>query len=127
MSFKHIQTRYVHGALTHANQFASDLSWLDLLAFGCRNLIVVVHANTGQLIQTLSSHHAPVILVKWWHEVQPYSSNVPYTLKLASADSSGMVYVWDVKESQVLINIQCTSCSIPVCSYGNYWYSGYRL
>ena len=101
MSYNHVQTRYIHGALTNANQSASDLSWLGLLAFGSRNLIVVVHANTGQLIQTLSSHNAPVVLVKWWHEVQPYSTNVPYSLKLVSADSTGMVYVWDVKDAQV--------------------------
>lgn len=101
MSEKHIPLRYIHGSCSPDNCHASDINWQGLVAFGCRNLVVIVDSWSQQLIQTLSFHEHPVILVKWWQEVQPLSPYVPNCLKIASVDNSGLVCIWDVKEAQV--------------------------
>lgn len=49
-----------------------------------------------QVLQTLDSHKSNVVKVKWAKENYHHTIEAPYTLRLASADSSGLIVIWDV-------------------------------
>ncbi|XP_078587664.1 WD repeat-containing protein 11-like isoform X3 [Branchiostoma floridae x Branchiostoma japonicum] len=89
------------GALHHQNKGASDWGWPGLLAYGCQNFVVVVDTRTVQVIQTLDRHKTNVVKVKWARENYHHDLNLPYTLRLASADSHGRIVVWDVSQGLI--------------------------
>lgn len=41
-----------------------------------------------------------IFQVKWAHENYYHDLNHPYVLKLASADNSGLIVVWDVRDGK---------------------------
>ncbi|KAI8499468.1 WD repeat-containing protein 11 [Branchiostoma belcheri] len=103
------------GALHHQNKGASDWGWPGLLAYGCQNFVVVVDTRTVQVIQTLDRHKTNVVKVKWARENYHHDLNLPYTLRLASADSHGRIVVWDV--SQGLIRADFYDGTKPVQAF----------
>ena len=65
-----------------------------------------------QTIQVLDHHRSHVIKVKWARENYHHDLSSPYTLRLAAADSSGKIVIWDV--SRAVIGAECTEGSRPV-------------
>ncbi|KAF8786440.1 WD repeat-containing protein 11 [Argiope bruennichi] len=52
------------------------------------------------IFQTLEKHTSDIVKVKWANENYYHDLTHPYSLKLASLDTSGLIVVWDVKESK---------------------------
>ncbi|XP_014675037.1 PREDICTED: WD repeat-containing protein 11-like [Priapulus caudatus] len=88
--------RVITGSLNSLNKGAVDWGFQGLLAYGSENVVVVVEPKIVQVIQALEKHRSPVVKVKWARENYCHDIASPYTLRLASADTSGHILVWDV-------------------------------
>ncbi|ESP00415.1 hypothetical protein LOTGIDRAFT_140712, partial [Lottia gigantea] len=91
----------VTGPLHAQNKNACDWGWQGLLAFGCQNYVNIVDPKTLQVIQVLQKHKSNVVKVKWGRENYHHDVNSPYTLRLATADTNGIIVVWDVAQGHV--------------------------
>ncbi|XP_077544375.1 WD repeat-containing protein 11-like isoform X1 [Haemaphysalis longicornis] len=98
---KRISSRILPGALTAANKDAVDWGFQSLLAYGCHKHVVVVDTKFVKVFQTLSGHKHSVTKVSWSRNLHYHDLVNPYHLKLASADTSGVVLVWDVSLATV--------------------------
>uniref|UniRef100_A0A8C4XRK5 WD repeat-containing protein 11 n=1 Tax=Falco tinnunculus TaxID=100819 RepID=A0A8C4XRK5_FALTI len=85
---------------------SSFWGWQGLIAYGCHSLVLVVDANTAQTLQVLERHKASVVKVKWAKENYHHNIGSPYSLRLASADVSGKIIVWDVATGTARCEIQ---------------------
>ncbi|PIK52366.1 hypothetical protein BSL78_10734 [Apostichopus japonicus] len=89
----------LHGVAVKLFDFSTSL-WhkgcQSLFAYGCHTAVVVVDTKTIQVLQTLDNHRTNVVKVKWAKEHYTYRYLVPYTLRLASAESNGLIIIWDV-------------------------------
>ncbi|XP_041477434.1 WD repeat-containing protein 11-like [Lytechinus variegatus] len=91
-----ISPRTITGGLHPLNKGACDWGWQNLFAYGCHTSVVVIETKGIQIIQTLEKHRSPVVQVQWARENYHHTIDAPYTLRLASADSSGLIIIWDV-------------------------------
>lgn len=98
---KRISSRILPGALAAANKDAVDWGFQSLLAYGCHKHVVVIDTEFIKVFQTLSGHKHNVTKVCWARNLHYHDLVNPYHLKLASADSSGTVLVWDVSQAIV--------------------------
>ncbi|KFV74400.1 WD repeat-containing protein 11, partial [Struthio camelus australis] len=80
--------------------------WQGLIAYGCHSLVLIVDANTAQTLQVLERHKANVVKVKWAKENYHHNIGSPYSLRLASADATGKIIVWDVATGTARCEIQ---------------------
>ncbi|OXB82590.1 UNVERIFIED_CONTAM: hypothetical protein H355_005845 [Colinus virginianus] len=80
--------------------------WQGLIAYGCHSLVLVVDADTAQTLQVLERHKANVVKVKWAKENYHHNIGSPYSLRLASADVTGKIIVWDVATGTARCEIQ---------------------
>ncbi|NXW53332.1 WDR11 protein, partial [Eurystomus gularis] len=94
------------GALSAPNRGAADWGWQGLIAYGCHSLVLIVDANTAQTLQVLERHKASVVKVKWAKENYHHNIGSPYSLRLASADVTGKIIVWDVATGTARCEIQ---------------------
>uniref|UniRef100_A0A5S6QSA6 WD repeat-containing protein 11 n=1 Tax=Trichuris muris TaxID=70415 RepID=A0A5S6QSA6_TRIMR len=90
----------ISGFLSNLNTGSLEWGWNGFLAFGCHSLVVVYHAETMNLVQTLAGHSGCVVKVRWYKESTPRDSSLidsyDWFLRVASADSDGKIIVWDV-------------------------------
>ncbi|PKU34606.1 wd repeat-containing protein hypothetical protein [Limosa lapponica baueri] len=84
----------------------SHRGWQGLIAYGCHSLVLIVDANTAQTLQVLERHKASVVKVKWAKENYHHNIGSPYSLRLASADTTGKIIVWDVATGTARCEIQ---------------------
>uniref|UniRef100_A0A131Z532 WD repeat-containing protein 11 n=1 Tax=Rhipicephalus appendiculatus TaxID=34631 RepID=A0A131Z532_RHIAP len=98
---KRISSRILPGALIPANKDAVDWGFESLLAYGCHKHVVVIDTKYTQVFQTLTGHQHNVTKVSWSRNLHYHDLVNPYHLKLASADTSGTVLVWDVTQATV--------------------------
>ncbi|KAK8771560.1 hypothetical protein V5799_025192 [Amblyomma americanum] len=98
---KRISSRVLPGALAAANKDAVDWGFNSLLAYGCHKHVVVIDTKYKKVFQTLSGHQHNVTKVCWSRNLHYHDLVNPYHLKLASADSSGTLLVWDVSQATV--------------------------
>uniref|UniRef100_A0A8B9FEB8 WD repeat-containing protein 11 n=1 Tax=Amazona collaria TaxID=241587 RepID=A0A8B9FEB8_9PSIT len=101
-----LPARTLTGALSAPNRGAADWGWQGLIAYGCHSLVLVVDANTAQTLQVLERHKASVVKVKWAKENYHHNIGSPYSLRLASADVTGKIIVWDVATGTARCEIQ---------------------
>uniref|UniRef100_A0A8C9L808 WD repeat-containing protein 11 n=1 Tax=Pavo cristatus TaxID=9049 RepID=A0A8C9L808_PAVCR len=101
-----LSARTLTGALSAPNRGAADWGWQGLIAYGCHSLVLVVDANTAQTLQVLERHKANVVKVKWAKENYHHNIGSPYSLRLASADVTGKIIVWDVATGTARCEIQ---------------------
>ncbi|XP_072280801.1 WD repeat-containing protein 11 [Pyxicephalus adspersus] len=101
-----LSTRTLTGALTQHNKGALDWGCQGLIAYGCHSLILVVDPSTAQTLQVLEKHKANIVKVKWARENYHHNQGSPYSLRLASADASGKIIVWDVTSGTTRCEIQ---------------------
>ncbi|XP_063194921.1 WD repeat-containing protein 11 isoform X3 [Chroicocephalus ridibundus] len=101
-----LPARTLTGALSAPNRGAADWGWQGLIAYGCHSLVLIVDANTAQTLQVLERHKASVVKVKWAKENYHHNIGSPYSLRLASADVSGKIIVWDVATGTARCEIQ---------------------
>ncbi|CAH2322762.1 WD repeat-containing 11 [Pelobates cultripes] len=101
-----LSTRTLTGALTQNNRGALDWGCQGLIAYGCHSLVLVVDPSSAQTLQVLEKHKANVVKVKWARENYHHNLGSPYALRLASADSSGKIVVWDVMSGTTRCEIQ---------------------
>ncbi|KAG1655446.1 WD repeat-containing protein 11 [Nymphon striatum] len=94
-----ISPRTLTGGLGPNNKNAIDWGWQSLVAYGCFNIVVVADANTLQNVQTLEKHRAHITKIKWSRENYYHDLHKPYMMKLASADATGHIVIWDVNMS----------------------------
>ena len=81
------------GNLCEANIGA--ISWCkNFVAYGCQCYVVIVNASTLEIVQTLDEHHFPITSVKWSPQFHTAPINQS-TLVLASADTSGTIFIWN--------------------------------
>ncbi|MBN3298986.1 WDR11 protein, partial [Amia calva] len=80
--------------------------WQGLIAQGCHSVVLIIDPKTAQTIQVLERHKANVVKVKWARENYHHSLGSPYSLRLASADMSGKIIVWDVGSGTARCEIQ---------------------
>lgn len=91
-----LSPKVITGALHAQNKGASDWGWQGLLSYGCHGFVVVVDPKTIQVLQVLAKHKGNVVKVKWAKENYHHDLGNPYSLRLASGDSNGVIIVWDV-------------------------------
>ncbi|XP_073210303.1 WD repeat-containing protein 11 isoform X4 [Lepidochelys kempii] len=101
-----LSARTLTGALSAQNKGAVDWGWQGLIAYGCQSLVLVIDSNTAQTVQVLERHKTTVVKVKWAKENYHHNIGSPYSLRLASADASGKIIVWDVATGTVRCEIQ---------------------
>ncbi|XP_074815338.1 WD repeat-containing protein 11 isoform X2 [Natator depressus] len=101
-----LSARTLTGALSAQNKGAVDWGWQGLIAYGCQALVLVIDSNTAQTVQVLERHKTTVVKVKWAKENYHHNIGSPYSLRLASADASGKIIVWDVATGTVRCEIQ---------------------
>ncbi|XP_053306224.1 WD repeat-containing protein 11 [Spea bombifrons] len=101
-----LSTRTLTGALTQHNKGALDWGCQGLIAYGCHSLVLVVDPSSAQTLQVLEKHKANVVKVKWARENYHHNLGSPYALRLASADASGKIVVWDVMSGTTRCEIQ---------------------
>ncbi|KYO40470.1 WD repeat-containing protein 11 isoform B [Alligator mississippiensis] len=101
-----LSARTLTGALSAQNRGAADWGWQGLIAYGCHSLVLVVDSNTAQTLQVLERHKASVVKVKWAKENYHHNIGSPYSLRLASADATGKIIVWDVATGTARCEIQ---------------------
>ncbi|XP_068114117.1 WD repeat-containing protein 11 [Hyperolius riggenbachi] len=101
-----LSTRTLTGTLTQHNKGALDWGCQGLIAYGCHSLVLVVDPSTAQTLQVLEKHKTSVVKVKWARENYHHNQGSPYVLRLASADSSGKIVVWDVSTGTTRCEIQ---------------------
>ncbi|KFD61738.1 hypothetical protein M514_10981, partial [Trichuris suis] len=96
----HFMPKAISGFLSNLNSGSLEWGWNGFLAFGCHSLVVVYHAETMNLVQTLAGHGGYVVKVRWYKENTPRDSSLvdsyDWYLRMASADSIGRIIVWDV-------------------------------
>ncbi|XP_056005072.1 WD repeat-containing protein 11-like [Ostrea edulis] len=91
-----LSPKVITGALHAQNKGASDWGWQGLLSYGCQGFIVIVDPKTVQVLQVLAKHKGNVVKVKWAKENYHHDLGSPYSLRLASGDTNGVIIVWDV-------------------------------
>ncbi|GAB0191962.1 WD repeat-containing protein 11 [Grus japonensis] len=101
-----LPARTLTGALSAPNRGAADWGWQGLIAYGCHSLVLIIDANTAQTLQVLERHKASVVKVKWAKENYHHNIGSPYSLRLASADVTGKIIVWDVATGTARCEIQ---------------------
>ncbi|KAM8924117.1 WD repeat-containing protein 11 [Pelodytes ibericus] len=101
-----LSTRTLTGALNLQNKGALDWGCQGLIAYGCHSLVLVVDPSSAQTLQVLEKHKANVVKVKWARENYHHNTGSPYALRLASADASGKIVVWDVMSGTTRCEIQ---------------------
>uniref|UniRef100_A0AAY4ESP9 WD repeat-containing protein 11 n=1 Tax=Denticeps clupeoides TaxID=299321 RepID=A0AAY4ESP9_9TELE len=101
-----LAARTLTGTVHLQNKPAVDWGWQGLIAQGCHSSILIIDPKTSQTIQVLERHKANVVKVKWSRENYYHSLSSPYSLRLASADSSGKIIVWDVVSGTAHCEIQ---------------------
>ncbi|XP_037759290.1 WD repeat-containing protein 11 isoform X2 [Chelonia mydas] len=101
-----LSARTLTGALSAQNKGAVDWGWQGLIAYGCQSLVLVIDSNTAQTVQVLERHKTTVVKVKWAKENYHHNIGSPYSLRLASADASGKIIVWDVATGTIRCEIQ---------------------
>uniref|UniRef100_A0A8C5SBN0 WDR11 first beta-propeller domain-containing protein n=1 Tax=Laticauda laticaudata TaxID=8630 RepID=A0A8C5SBN0_LATLA len=101
-----LSARTLTGALNPQNRGAADWGWQGLIAYGCHSLILVIDSKTAQTVQVLEKHKAAVVKVKWAKENYHHNIGSPYALRLATADASGKIIVWDVATGSARCEIQ---------------------
>ncbi|XP_053548627.1 WD repeat-containing protein 11 [Bombina bombina] len=101
-----LSTRTLTGALTPQNKGALDWGCQGLIAYGCHSLVLVVDPRSAQTLQVLEKHKANVVKVKWARENYHHNMGSPYSLRLASADTTGKIIVWDVTTGATRCEIQ---------------------
>ncbi|XP_019358467.1 PREDICTED: WD repeat-containing protein 11 isoform X1 [Gavialis gangeticus] len=101
-----LSARILTGALSAQNRGAADWGWQGLIAYGCHSLVLVVDSYTAQTLQVLERHKASVVKVKWAKENYHHNIGSPYSLRLASADATGKIIVWDVATGTARCEIQ---------------------
>ncbi|CAF0755920.1 unnamed protein product [Rotaria sordida] len=94
-------SRIIPGALNNANKDAIDWNYHGLLAYGCQSTVVVLDTQSFRVLQCMEKYYEPIIKVKWCPDKFYHNIDDPYSLKLASADSSGNILIWDVYKSSV--------------------------
>jgi hypothetical protein len=107
-----IMPKTMTGQLHGLNKGACDWGWQRLLAYGCQSCVVVVDAATVQTVQVLDHHRGHVVKVKWARENYHHDLASPYTLRLAAADSTGRIVIWDV--ARAVMGAECTEGNRPV-------------
>ncbi|XP_061491804.1 WD repeat-containing protein 11 isoform X2 [Rhineura floridana] len=80
--------------------------WQGLIAYGCHSLVLIIDSKTAQTLQVLERHKANVVKVKWAKENYHHNIGSPYSLRLASADATGKIIVWDVATGTARCEIQ---------------------
>ncbi|GIY84420.1 WD repeat-containing protein 11 [Caerostris darwini] len=95
-----VSPRTLTGVLSTSNRGALDWGWQSFVAYGCYNHVVIIDTQNIKIFQTLEKHTSDVVKVKWANENYYHDLTHPYSLKLASLDTSGLIFVWDVKESK---------------------------
>ncbi|XP_054839038.1 WD repeat-containing protein 11 [Eublepharis macularius] len=101
-----LSARTLTGALSPQNRGAADWGWQGLIAYGCHSLVLVIDSKTAQTLQVLERHKANVVKVKWAKENYHHNIGSPYSLRLASADATGKIIVWDVATGAAHCEIQ---------------------
>uniref|UniRef100_A0A914VYZ2 Uncharacterized protein n=1 Tax=Plectus sambesii TaxID=2011161 RepID=A0A914VYZ2_9BILA len=91
------------GSLHPSNKGAIDWSYHGLLAYGCHSVVVVVDPASLSVVQTLEKHRTAVIQLCWSPENYPHGpkTHSHSHVRLASADLSGQLVVWDVPSGAV--------------------------
>ncbi|XP_052771962.1 WD repeat-containing protein 11-like [Mya arenaria] len=95
-----LSPKAITGVLSQQNKGASDWGWQGLVAYGCNKNIVVVDPVTVQVLQVLDKHKSSVVKVRWSRENYAHDQGSPYSLRLASGDSSGNIVIWDVAQGE---------------------------
>lgn len=107
----------VPGPISATN--AGSLAWGPLgIAWGCRDLVVLLEARSGQHWQVLAGHTGDVSQVTWISSPGPLSLSSPADRQLATADSNGTIIVWDVHKGTVAIEFGTKAAKLnkPIAS-----------
>lgn len=93
-----IPQRIIPGVLSPQNEKAFHWGWQGLIACGSQKTVLIIDPNTLQVVQSLVKHRHPVNKVKWAKENYHHDVASPYSLRVASVDTSGRVVVWDIAQ-----------------------------
>uniref|UniRef100_A0A5K3EHR6 WD_REPEATS_REGION domain-containing protein n=2 Tax=Mesocestoides corti TaxID=53468 RepID=A0A5K3EHR6_MESCO len=86
--------------------------WQHLVAYAIGSCISLVESKSIRIIQTLNLHTAPVIQLAWAPENYYHDSKNPYNHRLASADTSGRIIIWNVVTASPLSEASESGCGV---------------
>ncbi|CAF0830559.1 unnamed protein product [Adineta ricciae] len=112
-------SRIIPGALNNANKDAIDWNYHGLIAYGCQSSVVVLDPQSFRVLQCMEKYHEPIVKVKWAPDNFYHNIDDAYNLKLASADSTGNILIWDVYKSSIQSELRDGNKSIA----DMLWYS----
>eukprot|EP01117_Protostelium_nocturnum_P013824 TRINITY_DN5202_c0_g1_i1.p1 TRINITY_DN5202_c0_g1~~TRINITY_DN5202_c0_g1_i1.p1 ORF type:complete len:1237 (+),score=394.46 TRINITY_DN5202_c0_g1_i1:56-3712(+) len=90
------------GKLHKENRGGIDWGIQGLIAYASHFYVVIVDPENFRVIQTLDDHKSCVTHVKWSKESLHSNLDKPYRLRLASADKSGVIFIWSVEEASII-------------------------
>lgn len=91
------------GNLCLENTDSIDWGNQNLLAYGSCNYIVIVDTFFPvKIVQTLDGHSKSVTKVRWSNQSIVLQNKINYSMKLASGDESGAVFVWNVIDGTII-------------------------
>ncbi|GAB1607865.1 WD repeat-containing protein 11-like isoform X2 [Argonauta hians] len=96
-----VSPKVLTGVLHTQNKNACDWGWQGFLAHACHSFITIIDPRTVQVFQVLEKHKSNVVKVKWARQNYHHDTASPYSLRLASADTSGTIMLWDVVTGEV--------------------------
>ncbi|OQR67106.1 WD repeat-containing protein 11-like [Tropilaelaps mercedesae] len=94
--------RLIPGILNPGNKDALDWGSHGLVAYGSQSNIVVLDSRGVSTVQSLQGGGKhDVTRIRWSRHLHYHDRARPYTLRLAAADSAGVVTVWNVATGTV--------------------------
>ncbi|TGZ66944.1 hypothetical protein CRM22_005054 [Opisthorchis felineus] len=100
-----LRPRVLSVAISPNSTCALSYGWKRLVAYGSFSTIIILDPDNARPVQSLQGHRTLVQLVKWAPENFYHDHKNPYGLRLASADASGMIIIWDVVTASVVSEI----------------------
>jgi hypothetical protein len=105
-----ITPRIFPGRLHSSNRGAIDWGVQNLLAYGSHSYVTILQPPSLKVVQSLDQHKSLVTCVKWAphalaHALPKASSPDLPQLQLASGDTSGNVFVWDVLNTSISLSL----------------------
>ncbi|XP_022662655.1 WD repeat-containing protein 11-like isoform X3 [Varroa destructor] len=92
-----VSPRLIPGILNPGNKDALDWGPQGLVAYGSQSNIVVLDSRSVTTVQCLQGGgRHDVTRIRWSRHLHYHDKARPYTLRLAAADSAGVVTVWNV-------------------------------
>ncbi|CAG0909565.1 unnamed protein product, partial [Cyprideis torosa] len=106
-----VSPRTIPGVLHPFNKKAIDWGPHGLVAYACHSFVVIVDPQSKSVVQCLDEHKTFVTLIRWQDRSSTRKNR--HSQFLASADTSGVIRIWDFHSAQSVFCFQDGARPIP--------------